>query len=200
MRRRCRSPTLVYSPCWSWRARVRYGVPSPFAAGCSASYQFSRRLCRCYVNALSARERQALVDLYLATNGPSWTNTSGVCPFALHPGASITAAVSSANVVRCLMLTGICRCSGWTNYANAQADPCTTGWAGVTCGSTTPGFYHVVSLQLPSNNLNGSACDRFNAARTLHLAEWVGVECCPMWCSLCCLQARFRRRLSCCLH
>ena len=73
-----------------------------------------------------AAERAVLVALYNSTNGASWTNSSGWNGPTVCPGAVIP------------------------GNPNATASP----WAGVFCG-VIGGADHVVTINLPDNNLTG---------------------------------------------
>ena len=61
---------------------VRTSIPNP-GPTCDATYQYSRRLCRCYRSVIDAGERAALVALYVALNGPStWISRTGWSSYA----------------------------------------------------------------------------------------------------------------------
>ena len=45
----------------------------PATVSCSGAYVNSVRLCHCYIPKLPASEYQALLSIFSALNGPSWT-------------------------------------------------------------------------------------------------------------------------------
>jgi hypothetical protein len=72
--------------------------------------------------AVSPGERQALVDLYLSTNGTYWVPAP--------PGPAIV---------------------GWSNHTNSSVDPCvpsSSTWTGVTCASSPDRIVYVHNAHL----------------------------------------------------